>query len=263
MAPCIRWNLLVLVMSVFIVEGRARSLQNPVSSTLPEENTAALGNLLAKVVGQELDGCYLVVITAGVHQTSNVFTPIVRFLEDIHTYLWPRTKMVMVGPRAHPHAFLNHHAFRNTAHALYLAPQLDILQSRAPTTLQGVGEVHLREENCSEGGDRERVGRERKNSSMLCGDVEVYWRCLYCNQGKPDVFLLDLWKLHSPYHAHHVLFPDQFENFHGHKFRIVSMDWFPFLGFTRDSNASATTVTLTDSLDYRMLTAISRVLNFT
>ncbi|XP_042218257.1 uncharacterized protein LOC121863594 [Homarus americanus] len=80
MAPCIRWNLLVLVMSVFIVEGRARSLQNPVSSTLPEENTAALGNLLAKVVGQELDGCYLVVITAGVHQTSNVFTPIVRSL---------------------------------------------------------------------------------------------------------------------------------------------------------------------------------------
>ncbi|KAG7166092.1 Glutamate receptor-like 54, partial [Homarus americanus] len=56
---------------------------------------------------------------------------------------------------------------------------------------------------------------------------------------------------------------DQFRDFMGHTFKIVTLDWFPFMEFRRDSDAEATTVTPQDSIDVRMLTAISHALNFT
>lgn len=60
------------------------------------------------------------------------------------------------------------------------------------------------------------------------------------------------------------LFPsDQFKDCRGHTFQVVSMDWFPFLSFTRDSQRPGTTVTPQDSVDVRMLSAVARTLNFT
>ena len=61
-----------------------------------------------------------------------------------------------------------------------------------------------------------------------------------------------------------IVFPtDQFKDCWGHTFQVVSMDWFPFLSFSRDTQHPGTTVTPRDSVDVRMLHAVARTLNFT
>ncbi|XP_045129104.1 glutamate receptor ionotropic, kainate 4-like [Portunus trituberculatus] len=57
--------------------------------------------------------------------------------------------------------------------------------------------------------------------------------------------------------------PDQFQDCRSHAFQVVSMDWFPFLSFSRDTQRPGTTVTPQDSVDVRMLQAVARTLNFT
>ena len=46
-------------------------------------------------------------------------------------------------------------------------------------------------------------------------------------------------------------------------FKIVSMDWFPFIDFERIEEEHGTVVSVKDSLDVRMLLAVSKSLNFT
>ncbi|KAK8381627.1 hypothetical protein O3P69_018612 [Scylla paramamosain] len=72
--------------------------------------------------------------------------------------------------------------------------------------------------------------------------VKCFTRCLYCKAGECRAPPTD---------------------FSGHRFSIVTLDWYPFMDFRRDSTESATTVTPQDSLDVRILNTLTRTLNFT
>ncbi|KAK4295487.1 hypothetical protein Pmani_031956 [Petrolisthes manimaculis] len=56
---------------------------------------------------------------------------------------------------------------------------------------------------------------------------------------------------------------DEFVDCRGHRFVVVSMDWFPFLSFQRHHQQDTDTVTPLDSLDYRMLQSVASTMNFT
>ncbi|XP_045129122.1 uncharacterized protein LOC123514931 [Portunus trituberculatus] len=193
-----------------------------------------------------------------------------KFLEDTHLHLWPETRVVGVGPPlsapADTRTLLTHPAFRNTPHVLYFA----LHAHDDPPDAQKSGLIPWgTEESC--GAVVEEGWQERGVPAGACGEggsVEVFRRCLYCLAGEAAVLLVTRWRGGGGGgggggDSSVDLFPDEFGNLAGHQFRIVSMDWYPFLSFRRDSNASDTTVTPLDSLDFRMLTAVSSVLNFT
>ncbi|XP_050690654.1 glutamate receptor ionotropic, kainate 3-like [Eriocheir sinensis] len=189
--------------------------------------------------------------------------PLLQFLEDTHLHLWPETRVVGVGPPLPSlpdiRALLTQPALRNTAHALFLA-----LHAHSEGSVDASGS------EAKEGGKEGNCDGRKARGGVCGGRVEVFRRCLYCQRGGEGVYLVTRWNAKALHDTHAStpatptpsLFPDEFHMF-GHRFRIVSMDWYPFLSFRRNSNASATTVTPLDSLDYRMLTAVSRVLNFT
>ena len=56
---------------------------------------------------------------------------------------------------------------------------------------------------------------------------------------------------------------DYVENFNGHQFRIVTMDYFPYINYVRVSDAPGTVVHLTASLNKRMVETLANNLNFT
>ncbi|XP_068221081.1 glutamate receptor ionotropic, delta-1-like [Palaemon carinicauda] len=56
---------------------------------------------------------------------------------------------------------------------------------------------------------------------------------------------------------------DEAKNLKGHKVRVVTTPFFPYADFEEDSDEQATTVTLLDSLDTRMLKTFSASMNFT
>ncbi|XP_069189679.1 glutamate receptor ionotropic, kainate glr-3-like [Procambarus clarkii] len=55
---------------------------------------------------------------------------------------------------------------------------------------------------------------------------------------------------------------DQFKDFMGHNFHVVSVPYFPYVDY-QDTNVSGGTITLVDSLDARLLDTFSPKLNFT
>ncbi|XP_068250108.1 probable glutamate receptor [Palaemon carinicauda] len=187
-----------------------------------------------------------------------------RFLEDINLYLKPETFIVLLGkPEIDIARILNHTALRNTAQALYAAVpdynhenQRDPFSVKPTTTELTSG---LQPINCSGNNESKSCGM----SGYSFGEIVFNWRCLYCTAGYAGVKVIDAWDLQQGFNKEANLFPYQFRNFHGHKFHIVSMEWFPILNFSRNTDEPATTVTPTDSLDYRMLTAVSSILNFT
>ncbi|XP_071541353.1 probable glutamate receptor [Panulirus ornatus] len=53
------------------------------------------------------------------------------------------------------------------------------------------------------------------------------------------------------------------ENFEGHKFRVVALPYFPVSRMKRGAEEKGTTVTLLDSVDFRMLESFASISNFT
>nr|XP_045620065.1 glutamate receptor ionotropic, kainate glr-3-like [Procambarus clarkii] len=100
-------------------------------------------------------------------------------------------------------------------------------------------------------------------SAPASDGVQVYRRCLYCGNGEADVQLVtqDLDIISSTPQLN-GLFPDQFKDFMGHNFHVVSVPYFPYVDY-QDTNVSGDTITLVDSLDARLLDTFSPKLNFT
>ncbi|XP_071533866.1 ionotropic receptor 21a-like [Panulirus ornatus] len=106
-------------------------------------------------------------------------------------------------------------------------------------------------------------GSGAAEASVMSDGVRVYRRCLYCNSGRPDVHFLYLWNLTSLAHQTQDLFHEQFQNFMGHKFRVVTVPFAPYMDFERNTDEPGTIVTPTDSLDTRLIHTFSNSLNFT
>ncbi|XP_069951436.1 uncharacterized protein [Cherax quadricarinatus] len=168
-------------------------------------------------------------------------TSALQLLESSELWKSPETLVVVVGWKSGVKAVLLHHTFRNSINALYLA-----LHSTTVT--------------------RNRNSLRKRVLGQQCESVEssvwIYRRCLYCNNGKADVKLIRKGNFTSVQEAD-SLFPDQFKNFMGHQFRIVSVQYFPYIDYERNTNLPGTTVTLSDSLDARLLDTFSVSMNFT
>ncbi|ROT73751.1 Variant Ionotropic Glutamate Receptor [Penaeus vannamei] len=184
--------------------------------------------------------------------------PLLRFLEDIELYKKSETYVLLVGPNDRAADFLSHPAFRNTANILYFGHHLrpaskDVLNLMSPQAQSAKG---TRTRSLRPQFSRSQfVQREQR--------IAAYTRCFYCNNGEERRYIIDTWTSHAGFTYSANLFPDQFETFHGHRFNVVAMNWFPFTKFIQHSEEGGTVVTPQDSLDIRMLNALAEALNFT
>ncbi|XP_050706987.1 uncharacterized protein LOC126992340 isoform X2 [Eriocheir sinensis] len=137
---------------------------------------------------------------------------------------------------------LLHQAFKNTHFILYLVPR-----HASPT--------HLADPPGLATTKGTRTGAER--------GVKVYTRCIYCAAGGASLRLLYTWKPSQTDQLSTSFFPGPLRSLQGHRLRIVSMEWFPFIDYKRHTPEGGAVVTPRDSLDYRMLKEISKRLNFT
>ncbi|KAK7078940.1 hypothetical protein SK128_008809 [Halocaridina rubra] len=84
--------------------------------------------------------------------------------------------------------------------------------------------------------------------------------CPYCRDGGPEVVLADMWTKSKKFAKRVSLYPDVFENFHGHHFSIVTLEYAPFSCYEKTKGLE---VKLKDCVDTRMVNAMSKSLNFT
>ncbi|KAK3850165.1 hypothetical protein Pcinc_043110 [Petrolisthes cinctipes] len=194
-------------------------------------------------------------------------TNVMEILESSHLYLWPYTRVILYGTPSSLTPALLHPALRNTVHALYLSREGLRRRVEEEEVREDVGRSVVKEmkrrSNDGDGGN----GMENSVEAFQGKDsdwTKCYLRCLYCEGGRVGIRLVDRWSPHTSfkYGPTHLFDPPP-TNFRGHEFNIVTLDWYPFMDFTRDSDAVATTVTPQDSLDFRILTAIASSLNFT
>ncbi|ROT83325.1 Variant Ionotropic Glutamate Receptor [Penaeus vannamei] len=93
--------------------------------------------------------------------------------------------------------------------------------------------------------------------------IEVVRRCLYCRGGEAGVEPLGPWHSREAMPTEEALFPDEFRNFYGHRFRVVTLRYFPFIEYTRESDAPGSKVSPRDCLDLRILSSLASRNNFT
>nr|XP_053634279.1 uncharacterized protein LOC128689814 [Cherax quadricarinatus] len=181
----------------------------------------------------------LIIDLTDINSTSLVL----RLLEESGSWMLPETVVVMVGGRSTVKEVLLHHSLRNTVNALYLA--LHDFNLHLPPLYQ--------------------YKRLMKNLTQERGKrrgVKVYRRCLFCNNGEPDVQLVHLGNLHSFHLITDNLFLDQFSNFNGHMLRVSSNRFFPYTDYTSGTGEQDSLVTLTDCMDSRLLSVFSSAYNF-
>ncbi|XP_071518153.1 ionotropic receptor 21a-like isoform X1 [Panulirus ornatus] len=208
-----------------------------------------------------------------------------RYLEVVEVYKWPETYVVLVGPKSQASVALHDHSLRNSPKLLYLAylQQQSLGQQPRTTTASHVVTTTTWLAGPNDppgyGSDNNHGNNPRLNevvsvvaSNTVSGLQEMstewrwvylYTRCMYCTAARDSVQLLHTWTASGGLHNQADLFPDQFQDFHGHTFRLVTMNWFPFIQFQRHTHERGSLVTPLDSLDVRMLTTIANKLNFT
>ncbi|KAG7168602.1 putative variant ionotropic glutamate receptor-like 13, partial [Homarus americanus] len=115
--------------------------------------------------------------------TSDI-SPGLRFLEESKVWLWPETRILLVGPKANKETVLLHHSLRNTLHGLYFS--LDPLTKQRPLARP------------------EKTDVSPSNRGGV--SIGVYRRCVYCDEGEAGVQFLYSWTLHSNTLKNHLLF---------------------------------------------------------
>ncbi|XP_042203118.1 ionotropic receptor 21a-like isoform X1 [Homarus americanus] len=92
-------------------------------------------------------------------------------------------------------------------------------------------------------------------------NVVVYGRCLHCEGGTEGVRVVARWAVGGLTHIS-PMFQDHIRDFHGHVFHTVTMDFAPFIDYTRTQDDPGGLTTPTDSMDVRILKEAARALNF-
>ncbi|XP_064110454.1 uncharacterized protein LOC135218231 [Macrobrachium nipponense] len=161
---------------------------------------------------------------------------VLNFLEASKFYLWPNSLPVIIGEDSKAQQTLNHRLFRNFHHPVYFGLQSSTIKN---ILYHGRSDVARKEE------------------------ILVYSRCLYCSDGAPERIFLFLWPIGSKMPRPINTLRDRLLDLEGHKFRVLSMPTFPYCAYRRDSDTPGSTLTLLDSVDKRLLEAVSTHLNFT
>ncbi|MPC53531.1 hypothetical protein E2C01_047425 [Portunus trituberculatus] len=176
-----------------------------------------------QVAERHLAGCHLVLVSPDL---SGSVKMVHRLLYWAEWWLQPETLVVVMGNNIEGNSLLYNFALRNTQLAFYIAPY------------------------ASSQGKR--------------GTVQIYRRCLYCHSGNAGVQQLYRWVLDGglPQDLRLFMNNEYKEDLNGHRFRVVTMTYFPYINYVRESDAPGTAVRLTDSLNTRMMEALARHLNF-
>ncbi|XP_063840777.1 glutamate receptor ionotropic, kainate 3-like [Scylla paramamosain] len=157
------------------------------------------------------------------------------FLEAAGLWRWSAAWVVVVGEASGMEVTLMHHALRNTAQVLYFP--LPSTAGRGDASAAG-----------------KRLQKEAQEEEEEEEQVEVHQRCLYCVNG--DVGVTQT----TP----NQLVTELPRVFNGHKFRVVTIKYFPTIDHEPEGAGGLDTrVRLKDSLNTRMLVDIARHLNFT
>ncbi|KAK8400952.1 hypothetical protein O3P69_002617 [Scylla paramamosain] len=140
-------------------------------------------------------------------------------------WLQSETRVVVMGSDPEANSLLDNSALRNTRLALYIAPYAS---SQGDVVFNFMLQYSRR------------------------GTVQIYRRCLYCHGGNAGVQRLYRWDLDGGVPQDLRLFMSN----------VVTMTYFPYINYVRVSDAPGTVVSLTDSLNTRMMEALARHLNF-
>ncbi|KAK3866679.1 hypothetical protein Pcinc_027792 [Petrolisthes cinctipes] len=164
---------------------------------------------------------------------------VTRFLETGGLWRWPDARIVVLGDKDAAHTLLLHPALRNAGHTLYLATHTHHLQpSPPPPTFT----FKLR-----------RSGLENQGERM----VKVLWRSVDGDEGRPSIHAQSSTQpLPSP------LSSGGEGDLRGRVMRVVTLEYIPFILY-KEEMCLGGTVTLQDSIDYRILDPLAASLNFT
>ncbi|XP_042858200.1 uncharacterized protein LOC122244381, partial [Penaeus japonicus] len=93
--------------------------------------------------------------------------------------------------------------------------------------------------------------------------VAVYRRCLHCAAGVAGVRRMNQWPSQGKTSIRDInSADDRFNDFHGHVFSVVTMDFPPFIDYTRFESSPGGIVEPRDSMDVRILKEAAREFNF-
>nr|XP_053641783.1 glutamate receptor ionotropic, delta-1-like [Cherax quadricarinatus] len=167
---------------------------------------------------------------------------ILGFLEQEKLWKWAETGVVVVGGRAGVKDVLLHHSLRNTLHAIYLA--LHDLTLHAIYLALHISQRH-----------RHFIFRKHTDhEATVRGDLTIYRRCLYCNNGKAEVQNVSI---------NAAAFSDELENLRGHRFRVVTVPYFPYMDYYLKGEERGGQICPRDSLDVRLINTFAATINFT
>ncbi|KAG7175671.1 Glutamate receptor U1-like 10, partial [Homarus americanus] len=165
--------------------------------------------------------------------------------------LWrrPEVHVVVLGREEDLEVVLLHHSLRNVLHAIYLTP----LNSSIAHTRRGLWTTTKTTK-----GSHVKFYHPPHPKLGEGVNVQVYRRCLYCEQGGPAVTIL-----HPGSHTSYDFFSESTDDLMGHKLVVSCMPYFPYLEATRNSPDLGTTYTPLKSVDALILDILTRRFNFT
>ncbi|XP_068217695.1 glutamate receptor ionotropic, kainate glr-3-like [Palaemon carinicauda] len=99
-------------------------------------------------------------------------------------------------------------------------------------------------------------------ASRTSGGVDMYGRCLHCAGGELGVEHLETWTPKRGFLKRVNVVNELLSNFHGHVFKAVTMDFAPFIDYTRTIDGPGGVTIPKDSMDIRILQEAARLFNF-
>ncbi|KAG0717642.1 hypothetical protein GWK47_054018 [Chionoecetes opilio] len=203
-------------------------------------------HLFRVLAGDATTTCRVLIFHLDASSTFNI-TMIMRKLEHAELWKQPQTRIVVLGGRKGGKQILLAHSFRNIVHGLYLI----VHQRRQANTTHHGRQLKPRQthETTQKGWSR---------------GVSLYRRCLYCKEGNEGVEHIGRWQpSRASLDTYFLDKGEHMRSFNGHKFKIVSVGYIPYVDYTRNKEEPGTTITLTNCLDAYNLSTLSKTLNFT
>ncbi|XP_063876906.1 uncharacterized protein LOC135109457 [Scylla paramamosain] len=189
--------------------------------------------------GDLMSACRGLILHIG--KKMKIVSEMLRLLERAGLWKFPHARVTIIGRKTTMRTVFLHSTFRNTVHAVYLA--IHDHSSPKITTLPQNIKLHAIEK---------------------ATEVTVYRRCLHCNNSEIGFHFIGRSRVSSESWQDDVYLPydEQFHSLNGQRLKIVSIKFFPFIDYERDTNTPGTTVTPRFSIDAYLISTFEKKLNF-